>query len=1141
MSSLWILDNKFSITDEPPRKGGFASVYKAIDLKTGQKVAIKLFDNSSIKRELSTEAFQRDLKSLTELNSHKHIANLISFGRDPETGNDFIALEWLEEKLLDVINRNEITCWEDYYLHYGRPILEALSFSHKRDIVHRDIKPANVLFSENGELRLTDFGISKYKSYLSSNVTFFGWNSKPYSPPENDNLHFVNARDVYGFAALSLACLERRDLKEDENVIDLIKNHALEESISEILEQCLSYSAEERIQSVEELIDSLDRFSSRNKESASSKEKCYLALTTSALQKLQLSIGAQDKTSIERHIKRELNEACSIRRKTPDAYTFISVEHSYTVAIDKRTKSHFVILSVARKESWILENEREKNYTPEISYHVGTPSYSEAVRNSTLNILEDLSDYEENALERQKEAEENDLINRWRSQLRLTLDLERIARKEIPYSKFEISNGRVSFTVENGDWLDTIGEQRLIKANGKKLTPIIINSVSEDKIYASSNDIDEEEIPIKGCLILDTRRQAVSRIRQEAALDSVIFEGAHRANLKKLIFSPQNCTPHSPVIIDSYFQDNLDEAKKNVVSAALGLNDFLVVKGPPGTGKTKVIAETALQFLKQKPDAKILISSQTHNALDNALERIKEVNGAQQQLNAVRVGRKDDSRISLSMRDFLLENLVSNWLKGVKERSSEYLTSWSEKIGVNKNEVELGLAVRTLRQAINELENFINEREELHKEIKALEKQIAELKSSENITEDLSVKEFNLDSSTEKLIDLDNSIVRARRNYRNTQKQLIDKFSDGESLANMHAEELLEWESEYLSGSKERQQCREIIELLQDWYDRFGRSSDFNAAFLNDSSIVAATCIGIGLKDYKDVKFDLCIIDEASKATPTETLLPIVKSKKWILVGDQAQLPPFVQEGAQNPQLLSKHKLNEGDLKRTLLDTLIEKLPKENIIPLDTQYRMRPEIGDLVSKLFYDGTLKTGREAGTPFEELLAIKKPVTWYSTSSSRKKNEKPKGNSYINRLESDYIANLITRFNLAAKSLGKRYTLCALSFYSSQKEVLQSEIARISSSCSNLDIICDTVDAFQGREADICIISITRSNDRFSLGFVNDKNRINVAISRGKEALAIVGDADFCQRCGHDTPISQLINHIQEDKARYALEEI
>src|SRR5690606_4364497 len=138
---------------------------------------------------------------------------------------------------------------------------------------------------------------------------------------------------------------------------------------------------------------------------------------------------------------------------------------------------------------------------------------------------------------------------------------------------------------------------------------------------------------------------------------------------------------------------------------------------------------------------------------------------------------------------------------------------------------------------------------------------------------ELTLPVFNRDKSLDNLRELNERIVRSRRSYRDSQAHLENSFPDWKDLPIGSPIELYEWESAFLSASKTRERCKDVIELLQDWFDRFGRSSDFNAAFLSEANIVSATCIGMGLKSYKNINFNLCIIDEASKATPTETFL----------------------------------------------------------------------------------------------------------------------------------------------------------------------------------------------------------------------------------------------------------------------------
>ena len=107
--------------------------------------------------------------------------------------------------------------------------------------------------------------------------------------------------------------------------------------------------------------------------------------------------------------------------------------------------------------------------------------------------------------------------------------------------------------------------------------------------------------------------------------------------------------------------------------------------------------------------------------------------------------------------------------------------------------------------------------------------------------------------------------------------------------------------------------CRTLVKLLGDWHSRFGRGDEFYGAALLRAQVVAATCLGLqSFKGADVVEFDLCIIDEASKATATESLVPMVQARRWVLVGDQRQLPPFVEEALLRPDILREHELSEA-------------------------------------------------------------------------------------------------------------------------------------------------------------------------------------------------------------------------------------
>ncbi|MBM7485175.1 superfamily I DNA and/or RNA helicase [Bradyrhizobium sp. USDA 3686] len=140
---------------------------------------------------------------------------------------------------------------------------------------------------------------------------------------------------------------------------------------------------------------------------------------------------------------------------------------------------------------------------------------------------------------------------------------------------------------------------------------------------------------------------------------------------------------------------------------------------------------------------------------------------------------------------------------------------------------------------------------------------------------------------------------------------------------------------------------------MESWNLRIGRGGDFNAAVMNSSKIIAATCVGIaGTKGVDDVEFDLCIVDEASKATATEILVPLARSHRWIIVGDPKQLPPFFEDLGE--ELIEKFD-EKREIRATVLDRMIaaaQGLPSACRAELKIQRRMIEPIGDLVSACF---------------------------------------------------------------------------------------------------------------------------------------------------------------------------------------------
>jgi len=315
-----------------------------------------------------------------------------------------------------------------------------------------------------------------------------------------------------------------------------------------------------------------------------------------------------------------------------------------------------------------------------------------------------------------------------------------------------------------------------------------------------------------------------------------------------------------------------------------------------------------------------------------------------------------------------------------------------------------------------------------------------------------------------------------------------------------------------------------LLELQAEWLQRVASDSNLAAAFLQTSRVIAGTCLGfLRHPAVRTLDIDLCILDEASKATATEALVPLARAKRSILVGDTNQLPPLDEDLLRRPDLLKEHRVTPGAVKETLFQRLADHLPPNNQYELLDQYRMIRPIGDLVSTCFYNGKLRSPRTSGLRGYDLLG--KPVLWLDTTALKdRRREDVSGGaapSYANRAEAQLVIDRLHSINGALEKRvlhlpeGKeQLDVLVIAPYRSQIAELKRRLATLRT--DRLRVSVESVDAVQGRESDLAIFSVTRSNPQGRLGFLGQEywRRINVALSRARFGLAIVGDAEFCR---------------------------
>ncbi|MDI3495312.1 MAG: hypothetical protein PWQ72_1439 [Pseudothermotoga sp.] len=273
---------------------------------------------------------------------------------------------------------------------------------------------------------------------------------------------------------------------------------------------------------------------------------------------------------------------------------------------------------------------------------------------------------------------------------------------------------------------------------------------------------------------------------------------------------------------------------------------------------------------------------------------------------------------------------------------------------------------------------------------------------------------------------------------------------------------------------------------------------------LTRSMIIVSTNSSVGIDYMDDFEFDVAVIDEGSQATEPSCLIPISKSRKFIISGDHRQLPPTIisKEAAD---ILSK--------------TLFERLIQPGISSLlRVQYRMNEKIMEFPNQQFYNGlliahdsvreiTLKdlnfSPAESENAFlNEILKPENVLVFIDTSKSKDNFEDQRldSTSRFNLLEAKIVSLIVRKFvenGLEETDIG------VITPYNDQvdliKKMLQLEKVQISS-----------VDGFQGREKEVIVLSFVRSNEENEIGFLDDVRRLNVSITRAKRKLIIVANS-------------------------------
>ncbi len=300
---------------------------------------------------------------------------------------------------------------------------------------------------------------------------------------------------------------------------------------------------------------------------------------------------------------------------------------------------------------------------------------------------------------------------------------------------------------------------------------------------------------------------------------------------------------------------------------------------------------------------------------------------------------------------------------------------------------------------------------------------------------------------------------------------------------------------------------------------------------INNAEVVCSTNSTAGSELMQDRKFDIIVIDEATQATEPATLISLIKGEKTILIGDHRQLPPTVLN----------EKAEEEGLSKSLFERMYEMHGTEFWSLLEVQYRMHDKIMDFSNRKFYDNRLISDKKVKEHTladlginpekykcftDKALKPDMPIVFLDTSSMEAKERSLAGsNSYDNPVEAEIVLDVLdesVKLGLAPEKIA------VITPYKDQVDLLnhRNKIEKVE---------INTVDGFQGREKEMIICSLVRSNHNKNIGFLRDLRRLNVTLTRAKRKLILIGDSNTVQK---HSIYNDLINYIKKEGLFYTL---
>jgi len=575
--------------------------------------------------------------------------------------------------------------------------------------------------------------------------------------------------------------------------------------------------------------------------------------------------------------------------------------------------------------------------------------------------------------------------------------------------------------------------------------------------------------------------------------------------------------------IDDYGNEiSLNEQQRAAFRKLVKYGPLSLLQGPPGTGKTEFIAAFVHYLIEKQKANRILLVSQSHEAVNTAAERIrKHCARLNTSLEVVRFSNREGA-VSTGLKDVYSHAITTERKELFNAEYKQRVSALSDALGIDsgyiasvvKAEMRLFKQIDQLNKLLTEL-GLSSSHEDDRKKIKLI---AAELEA--HIRRTLSV-DFGIEISATESVD------RAK-------ELLISKLN-----------------SDYGVNPSEAKKARALAKISRDMLTALsGERVNYDEFFARSRQLVTGTCVGIGLRHIGIAEniYDWVIIDEAARSIASELAIAMQSGKRVLLVGDHLQLPPLYSDAhkkalARRLGIAGREVDVDEVLQSDFARAFTSKYGSQTGATLLTQYRMAPEIGNLVSQTFY-GDLKNGdRSIPDIYDSAPAeFRSVVTWLDTAPLGKKSHhhNDKGVSIYNRAEADQIIRCLKEIaasrnfveGLSGLIGTDEAAIGVICMYGEQKKLLRQKFSEVMWEEKFKQLVkIDTVDSYQGKENRVIILSLSRSSKDQNPGFLRTPNRINVAMSRAMDRLLIVGSADMWRGRNQDLPLGSVVKFMTE----------